>query len=118
MKRLSILIVLIGVLFALPAAAFADVYMDHTKEAMRDVLRQTIKFGFLETTDLVVETDLTTETISSPRHQRQGRRLDGDNRGLLVGSALVEPSGEAWLDRFLGLPDEALAVLECRLALP
>lgn len=68
--------------------------------------------------DLVVETELTTETISSPRHQRQGRRLDGDNRGLLVGSALVEPSGEAWLDRFLGLPDEALAVLECRLALP
>jgi hypothetical protein len=27
----------------------------------------------------------------------------------------VEPTGEAWLDRFLGLPDEALAVLRCRL---
>jgi hypothetical protein len=35
---------------------------------------------------------------------------------VLVGVAVVEPTGEAWLDRFLGLPDEALAVLRCRLA--
>lgn len=68
--------------------------------------------------DLVVDTQLTTETISSRRHQRQGRRLDEHNRAMLVGTALIEPCGEAWLDRFLGLPDEALAVLECRLALP
>jgi hypothetical protein len=27
----------------------------------------------------------------------------------------VKPTGEAWLDRFLGLPDEALAVLRRRL---
>jgi hypothetical protein len=29
--------------------------------------------------------------------------------------ATVAPSGETWLDRFLGLPDEALAVLRCQL---
>jgi len=68
--------------------------------------------------DLVVDTQLTTETISSQRHQRQGRRLDHNNRAVLVGTALITPCGESWLDRFLGLPDEALAVLECRLALP
>jgi hypothetical protein len=28
---------------------------------------------------------------------------------------MVPPSGDAWLDRFLGLPDEALAVLRCRI---
>lgn len=36
-------------------------------------------------------------------------------RALLVGVAMVPPSGDAWLDRFLGLPDEALAVLRCRI---
>jgi hypothetical protein len=36
---------------------------------------------------------------------------------MLVGTALIEPTGEAWFDRFLGLPDEALAVLECQLSL-
>jgi hypothetical protein len=44
----------------------------------------------------------------------RGQRLDQNNRGMLVGAARVEPCGAAWLDRFLGLPDEALAVLECR----
>ena len=33
---------------------------------------------------------------------------------LLVGVAQVPPSGEGWVDRFLGLPDEALALLRCR----
>jgi len=34
---------------------------------------------------------------------------------VLVGIATVEPTGEGWVDRFLGLPDEALAVLPCQL---
>jgi hypothetical protein len=65
--------------------------------------------------DLEVNTLLTTETIQSRRHQRQGRRLQASQPGLLVGAALIEPTGEAWLDRFLGLPNEALAVLHCQL---
>ena len=64
--------------------------------------------------DLVVETLLTTEAITSQRHNVRGQRLDQNNRGMLVGAARVEPCGAAWLDRFLGLPDEALAVLQCR----
>lgn len=35
---------------------------------------------------------------------------------LLVGIAPVAPSGDAWLDRFLGLPDQARAELRCRVA--
>jgi hypothetical protein len=65
----------------------------------------------------LVNTLLTTETICSQRHDRQGVRLEGTNTGVLVGAAVIEPTGEAWLDRFLGLPDEALAVLECQLNL-
>ena len=67
--------------------------------------------------DLLVNTLLTTETICSQRHDRQGVRLEGTNTGVLVGAAVIEPTGETWLDRFLGLPDEALAVLECQLSL-
>jgi hypothetical protein len=67
--------------------------------------------------DLLVNTRLSTETIQSRRHHRQGIRLQGTNPGVLVGAAVIEPTGEAWFDRFLGLPDEALAVLECQLSL-
>jgi hypothetical protein len=65
--------------------------------------------------DLIVNTTLTTGTMESRRHRCKGRPQQGDQPGLLVGAALVEPCGEAWLDRFLGLPDEALAVLAFRL---
>lgn len=67
--------------------------------------------------DLVVNTVLSTEAMQSQRHQRQGQRLQGSQAGVLVGAAMIEPTGEAWLDRFLGLPDEALAVLRCQLSI-
>ncbi|MEB3318891.1 MAG: hypothetical protein VKO39_12225 [Cyanobacteriota bacterium] len=63
---------------------------------------------------LVVSTQLATGTSRGRRHQECGRPLDGQGRGVLVGIATVPPTGEGWLDRFLGLPDEALAVLQCR----
>ena len=74
-------------------------------------------FGDLGITapDLVVDTLLTTEAIKSQRHRVQGQRLDQSERGVLVGTATIEPSGAGWLDGFLGLPDEALAVMACRL---
>jgi len=66
--------------------------------------------------DLIVNTTLTTGAIQSRRHRCEGRVLSGNEPALLVGAARVEPCGEAWLDRFLGLPDEALAVLAFRLS--
>lgn len=66
--------------------------------------------------DLLVTTNLTTAAIQSRRHRRQGCPLDSDGRGRLVGTAMIAPCGEPWLDRFLGLPDEALAVLDVRLS--
>jgi hypothetical protein len=68
--------------------------------------------------DLNVATRLATDTARGRRHQVCGTSLDGQGRGVLVGIATVPPTGEAWLDRFLQLPDEALAVLRCRLLPP
>jgi hypothetical protein len=65
--------------------------------------------------ELRVSTRLGTGEARGQRQRASGRPLDGEGRGLLVGIALVPPSGAAWLDRFLGLPGEALAVLGCQL---
>ena len=71
--------------------------------------------GLYRAPDLIVRTRLGTGEARGQRHSAVGVPLDRDGRGVLVGVATVEPTGEAWLDRFLGLPDEALAVLRCRL---
>jgi len=65
--------------------------------------------------DLIVATQLATHTVQGQRHKAQGMPLDGHGRGVLVGVATVAPTGEGWVDRFLQLPDEALAVLRCQL---
>lgn len=67
--------------------------------------------------DLLVDTQLVTAAVQGQRQRAQGRPLDSGGEGLLVGIATVQPSGEPWFDRFLGLPDEALAVLRCRFSL-
>jgi hypothetical protein len=64
--------------------------------------------------DLLVHTQLTTKAVQGQRHSAQGQPLDANGQALLVGVATVQPTGTAWLDRFLGLPDEALAQLRCR----
>jgi hypothetical protein len=65
--------------------------------------------------ELRVSTRLGTGEARGQRQRACGRPLDGEGRGVLVGIAQVPPSGAAWLDRFLGLPGEALAVLGCQL---
>lgn len=63
---------------------------------------------------LLVATELFTGEIRSQRNHCCGQPLAADGTALLVGVATIEPTGEAWLDRVLGLPDEALALLRCR----
>jgi hypothetical protein len=65
--------------------------------------------------DLLVDTPLTSAHCQGRRHAARGQALDATGTGLLVGVARIPPSGAPWLDRFLGLPDEALAVLRCRI---
>ena len=64
---------------------------------------------------LMVETRLQSECVQGQRHQAKGQRMGPAGQALLVGVATVPPTGEAWLDRFLGLPNEALAMLRCRI---
>ncbi len=65
--------------------------------------------------DLVIDCSLQSGAVQGRRHQASGSPLDASGEAFLVGVAVVQPCGEAWLDRFLGLPDEALALLRCRL---
>lgn len=65
--------------------------------------------------DLLVETVLQSGPCQAERHRACGRPRDAGGDMLLVGIARVEPTGDPWLDRCLGLPDEALAELHCRL---
>jgi hypothetical protein len=71
--------------------------------------------GLIRAAPLIVETCLTTGRSAGSRHAATGSALDATGRAVLVGVARVPASGQGWLDRFLGLPDEALAVLRCRL---
>ena len=73
--------------------------------------------GLYRAPDLLIDTELSTEPLRSRRHRLEGRRLKAEGEALLVGVATVSPSGDPWLDRFLGLPDEALALLRCQLVL-
>lgn len=65
--------------------------------------------------DLLIHTTLQSGACQGQRHRACGRPRGSSGDTVLVGIARVEPSGDAWLDRFLGLPDEALAELHCRI---
>lgn len=67
---------------------------------------------------LQVNTVLGSGAVLGQRHQAHGSPLAADGTALLAGIAEVPPSGDPWLDAFLGLPDEALALLRCRLEWP
>lgn len=64
--------------------------------------------------DLQVHTLLTTAAAAGRYQCAQGSPLAEDGHGVLVGVAPVPATGTWWLDRFLGLPGEALAVLRCQ----
>jgi len=71
--------------------------------------------SLLQPPDLIVETCLSTGESHGARYGGVGQPLDASGEGQLVGVATVPACGAAWLDRLLGLPDEALAVLRFRL---
>ena len=94
-----------------------DGSLDPSTGAMELQFRARFRFaiaGLYRAPDLIVETTLGTGAAQGRRHRAMGQPLDGDGRAVLVGVATIAPSGERWLDRFLGLPDEALAQLHCR----
>ncbi|MFM7634786.1 MAG: hypothetical protein ACKO7Z_04210 [Cyanobacteriota bacterium] len=82
---------------------------------LRFCSRFRFSIGTYTAPDLLIDCELQSEAVQGRRHGASGMPLDAAGEALLVGVAVVQPCGEAWLDRFLGLPDEALALLRCRL---
>lgn len=108
----------------LPPGLRIDVVPDQLEGRVQDGsgaielhLRARFRFSLLRAyraPDLQVVVDLSTATASGARHRLNGAPLDRRGEAELVGIAVVPATGEAWFDRFLGLPDEALAQLRCR----
>ncbi|KAL4458075.1 hypothetical protein ABPG75_012940 [Micractinium tetrahymenae] len=64
---------------------------------------------------LTVTTTLTTESSDGQLRHGTGQRLAADGRAKLVGVARVPTTGDAFLDTFLMLPTDCLAVLSAEL---
>ncbi|CAI7792944.1 unnamed protein product [Closterium sp. NIES-54] len=64
---------------------------------------------------LTVETILTTESSAGPIRSAKGSRLDASGKCTLVGVARVPPVNDSFLDTFLLLPTDVLAVLPAEL---
>ncbi|MBW3041089.1 hypothetical protein [Prochlorococcus marinus] len=65
--------------------------------------------------DLLVKTLLQTGQVKGQLHQGKGLSLQKNGKTKLVGIAIIPPTGNKFLDTFLGLPNEALAELQCEI---
>ena len=65
--------------------------------------------------DLLVKTSLETGTVKGKLHEEEGLVLQKNGKAKLVGVSTIPPTGNKILDTFLGLPNEALAVLQCEI---
>ncbi|WP_225866194.1 hypothetical protein [Prochlorococcus marinus] len=72
-------------------------------------------FNFWEFPKLIVSTSLSTGHVVSNLHDIKGQPLNNEEISRLVGVAVIPPTGNMFLDRFLGLPNEAMASLECEI---
>ena len=66
--------------------------------------------------NLIVKTSLETGTVKGSLHEEEGLILQNDGKATLVGIAMIPPTGNKILDVFLGLPNEALAILQCEIS--
>ena len=65
--------------------------------------------------DLLVKTSLTTGKVQGKLHEAKGLPIQKDGKAKLVGVSIIPPTQNIILDTFLGLPNEALAELECEI---
>ena len=71
--------------------------------------------NFIKFPNLIIKTNLGTNYVQSKLHSAQGKCLQNDGKLILVGIAKVNTTGNMILDSFLGLPNEALAILKCHI---
>ena len=70
-------------------------------------------FSIFSFPNLHVKTSLVTGKVTSKYFEEEGMVINENGRIKLVGIAVVPPTGSQLLDIFLGLPNEALAILNC-----
>ncbi len=71
--------------------------------------------GIIKFPHLLVKTSLETGNVKGKLHQGKGLTLQKNGKTKLVGISIIPPTGNKVLDNFLGLPNEALAELECEI---
>ncbi len=64
---------------------------------------------------LLVKTTLNTGKVKSNLHEETGSNLDSNGKTKLVGIAVIAPTNNNYLNLFLNLPTEALAILNCKI---
>ncbi len=67
--------------------------------------------------DLIIKTNLTTEIVTQRGKEVRGVRLDKESNVKLVGKSLVPITNDYLLNKFLMLPSEALAILNCQITI-
>ena len=65
--------------------------------------------------DLLIQTTLTTGEVKGKLHQGKGLIIQKNGKTKLVGIALIPRTKNKILNAFLGLPNEALAELQCEI---
>ena len=65
--------------------------------------------------DLLVNSNLTTGKVRSSLYKSEGSALQDNGETTLVGISIIPKTNNAILNAFLGLPNEALAILKCKL---
>ena len=65
--------------------------------------------------DLIVKTSLTTGKVKGQFYEGQGFALQKNGKTKLVGISIIPKTGNKLLDVFLGLPNEAIAELQCEI---
>ncbi len=84
------------------------------------ILKLEAKFIFsigawLQFPSLIVKTILTTGKVKCKLHKAEGLVIQKNGRTKLVGVSIIPKTGNKVLDTFLGLPNEALAELQCEI---
>ena len=111
--------------FPLPPGFKIDMSMDQLegtidKNSGEVILKFKSKFLFsigswIKFPKLIVKTFLKTGKVKSKLHEGEGLVLQNNGRTRLVGISIIPETGNKILDTFLGLPNEALAELECEI---
>ena len=102
-----------------------EMFMDHLegtidKNSGEVLLNFESKFIFsigdmLKFPKLIVKTLLKTGKVKGKLHEGEGRILQNNGATKLVGISIIPKTGNKILDKFLSLPNEAIAELKCEI---